>query len=454
MSTITLQWIILIAASLALFAVSPWARSTKDFFRGSKEDQEPGFWLLTSSLVISWLFAKSITNAANLGLSFGFVGAVGYGTYYLSFVAAGLIIYQMRVKGGFQSIHEFLLQKFGRTAIMIFSLLIGIRLMNEVWSNTMVIGSYFGDSGTSSYFLAIGVFTALTVAYTLKGGLRSSLLTDVIQMVLFGVLLFVILGMIMPEKEYAVTEFTSSGTWSLEMGGNLILVALLQVLSYPFHDPVLTDRGFISNPGLTKKAFLAAAGIGGVCILLFSFVGIYARMEGLSGQAPVEVAKVMGVAMMLMINFIMVTSAASTLDSTFNSFSKLIVLDLKMIPASIGTGRWIVALIAVLGNIPILLGAEILSATTVSGTMVIGLTPIFLFWNKPAPSLSFILPVGFGLLVGILIAIDAYPTSLHVSDGKYADLLSANLLGLIGSVLLYFLPIWLTSKKTLHEQLA
>lgn len=448
MSTIILQWIILIAASLALFAVSPWARSTKDFFRGSKEDQEPGFWLLTSSLVISWLFAKSITNAANLGLSFGFVGAVGYATYYLSFVAAGLIIYQMRVKGGFQSIHEFLQQKFGKTAIMIFSLLIGIRLMNEVWSNTMVIGSYFGDSGTRSYFLAIGVFTALTVAYTLKGGLRSSLLTDVIQMALFGLLLFVILGMILPEKEFAVADFTSSGTWSLEMGGNLILVALLQVLSYPFHDPVLTDRGFISSPGLTKQAFLAAAAIGGVCILLFSFVGIYANMEGLSGQAPVQVAKVMGVAMMLMINFIMVTSAASTLDSTFNSFSKLIVLDLNMVPTSIVTGRWIVALIAVLGNIPILFGAEILSATTISGTMVIGLTPVFLFWKRPAPAMSFFLPVGFGLLLGIVLAMDLYPVGLLLSDGEYADLLSANLLGVLASFILYFIPIGLAPRNT------
>ncbi len=159
----TLQWIILILSSLALFAVSPWARTTGDFFRGSKAEQKPGFWLLTTSLVISWLFAKSITNAANLGLAYGMVGSVAYAAYYLSFLVAGIIIFKMRVKGKIKSLHSFLQSKFGKSAVLIFSLLIGIRLLNEVWSNTMVIGSYFGETGSTQYFLSIAIFTALMV---------------------------------------------------------------------------------------------------------------------------------------------------------------------------------------------------------------------------------------------------------------------------------------------------
>ena len=34
--------------------------------------------------------------------------------------------------------------------------------------------------------------------------------------------------------------------------------------------------------------------------------------------------------------------------------------------------------LAVFGNIPMLLGTDILKATTISGTMVIGLAPVFL----------------------------------------------------------------------------
>ena len=104
--------------------------------------------------MISWLFAKSITNSANLGLSYGIVGGVAYAGYYLSFIVAGLIIYKLRTKGGFISIHHFLESKFGKGALIIFSILISFRLWNEVWSNSMVIGSYFGDEGTTPYLLA------------------------------------------------------------------------------------------------------------------------------------------------------------------------------------------------------------------------------------------------------------------------------------------------------------
>ena len=138
----------------------------------------------------------------------------------------------------------------------LFSVLIAIRLFNEVWSNTMVIGSYFGEQGSSSYYAAILVFTLLTLVYALKGGLSSSLLTDVIQMVLFGILLFVILGILLPKENNDIGKFVASGEWTMAGGLNLAFAALIQVFSYPFHDPVMTDRGFIAEPKATLKLSL------------------------------------------------------------------------------------------------------------------------------------------------------------------------------------------------------
>ena len=88
-------------------------------------------------------------------------------------------------------------------------------------------------------------------------------------------------------------------------------MALLQVLSYPFHDPVMTDRVFIASPKLTLESFFWASLIGIVCIVLFSWIGIYAQFKGLEGQATVEVSKSMGVGRMLLMNVIMITSATS-----------------------------------------------------------------------------------------------------------------------------------------------
>lgn len=467
--------------------MAPFARTAAEFFGGARRDQRPGLLALISSLVISWLFAKSITNAANLGLAFGVVGGVAYAAYYLSFAVAGKVIHDMRTKGGFRSIHHFLSSRYGRGAMLVFTVLICFRLFNEVWSNTMVIGSYFGAAGEHPYYAAVVVFTVLTLAYSLKGGMSSSILTDVIQMVLFGVLITFILASILPETNYSVEPFVVSGSWTWAMGGNLLLVAVLQSFSYPFHDPVLTDRGFLSDPKTTLKAFLWATPIGFICILLFSVVGMYGGFIGVEGQAPVEVAKYLGGPLLLVMNFIMITSAASTLDSTFTSFAKLAVVDLGTFgrlretpvqrgplssveaqprrPEAAGIcrgnprghplqrpgrreneltlGRLAMIALTILGTIPVFLGPEILSATTVSGAMVMGLGPVFCLWWVKAPPLSFYLSVGFGMLCGIALVLGWWPESWWFTTGKYADLLSVTLVEFVGCLTLYFLGVWL-----------
>jgi len=317
MDVINWQWLLIICSSLILFFLSPLAKTTDQFFKAVNKKKAPNTLVLTGSLIISWIFAKSITNAANLGLDFGIVGGVAYAGYYLSFAVAGLVIYKIRTVGGYKSIHQFLISRFGRNAMAIFSILIAFRLFNEVWSNTMVIGSYFGAQGSSSYYWAIIVFTILTLSYALKGGLSSSIFTDVIQMVLFSVLLIIILATIFTTDDFSTSEIVNSGTWSFELGLNLFFAAIIQSFSYPFHDPVLTDRAFISSPKVTRKSFLWASFLGAICIVLFSLIGVYAQTKGMQGQAAVEVGKAFGVVILLVINFtnkLIVVLAAEYVD--------------------------------------------------------------------------------------------------------------------------------------------
>lgn len=97
--------------------------------------------------------------------------------------------------------------------------------------------------------------------------------------------------------------------------------------------------------------------------------------------------------------------------------------------------------LTILGTIPIFYSPEILSATTISGTMVIGLAPVFIFWNAKMPKFSFYAPVAVGLIMGLIIAFEKVPQSMLFTDGKYADLLVVNLWGTLLSFVLFFLPI-------------
>ena len=443
------QWLIVGVFGVVFFLIAPYSKTNSQFYNAlTNAGKKPGTLLLTSSLLISWIFAKSITNVANLGMSFGIVGGVAYSIYYLSFLVAGIVIYKMRVNGHFQSIHGFLETKFGKSAIILFSLLIGFRLFNEIWSNTMVIGSYFGAQGSDEYYWAVIVFTFLTLAYVLKGGLRSSLLTDAIQLVFFGVLLFVLLGWILPTGEQPIEAYIKSGSWTMAGGLDLAFVAAIQIFSYPFHDPVLTDRGFISSPQKTIISYFIATVLGVIFLILFSFVGVFAQFQGLTGQAPVEVSKLLGVGIMLVMNCIMITSAASTLDSSFTSFAKMMVVDLgKSRSISVRKGQIMMVVLAIAGTLPVFLNPTILSATTISGTMVIGLAPIFLLWRIKAPIVSYYASILVGVFFGVLYAAGFFPESFIFTEGKYAGLLWSNIWGSISCFVVYLIPIIYDQRK-------
>ncbi len=444
------QWGVVLFSSTMLYFVSPKVISKDSFFKGaSKHLEKPGYAMLTFSLVISWIFAKSVTNVSNLGMQFGFVGGVAYATYYLSFLVAGIVIYKIRTKTKVSSLHEFLEKKFGRGAIIAFTIVIAIRLLNEIWSNTEVIGSYFGSTGSPQYIASIVVFTGLTLAYTLKGGFRTSLVTDLIQMGLFSVLLFIVLSLIIPAKG-SIMPFVKTGSWTLAGGVDLILVALIQIFSYPFHDPIMTDRGFLSDPKTTLKSYISATVISSIIILLFSLVGIYGSFVGLKGEAAVEVSKSFGIFTLVVMNFIMVTSASSCIDSTFSSVSKLITVDLgKKEKITISKGRWTMILTAIGGTIPLIFSPSILSATTISGTMVLGLAPVFILWKIPAPKISFHLAIWTGVAAGAVLVFGLLPKYLYIGDGSFADLLAINLYATIIIFILYFVPFLFSKKENM-----
>ncbi len=448
-----LTWVLLAGYGLFIFRVvrktTPLKVSASEFFGGqSQRGQAPGLWLLVSSAAISWIFAKSIDNAASLGNAFGITGGIGYAIYYLSFVTAAIALYFIRTRGGYHSIPEFLVSKYGKVCARLFLVAIAIRLLNEVWSNTKVFSLYFGAEGSAGYWIAVFLVTAFTVYYSLLGGLRSSLLTDQAQMILAAALLVVILVTLGPgladQGLPAVDQETSLA------GLTFCGLAFVQIFSYPFHDPVMTDRAFITSPRVMFKGFILAGLVSGGFIFLSSFVGLYALANGVEGQPTLVVPALFGLPMLLVFNAIMLTSAGSTLDSTFSSVAKLTARDWNNRQGSpteqqAHRGRWWMVVIALLGNLPLFsfylgdrVGLAIIQATTISGTMVMGLAPIFLLaFIRRAGSLSFYLAFCPGLTFGILrvlesaLGIEIFPVWMSIGSGKYAIDLGVNLYGLL-----------------------
>jgi len=106
----------------------------------------------------------------------------------------------------------------------------------------------------------------------------------------------------------------------------------------------------------------------------------------------------------------------------------MISIDLSRSPLpKVSTGRLAMVGLTLLGTIPVFFNPTILSATTISGTVVLGLAPVFLFWNTRVPRVAFHLSVAGGLLLGGLLTFMPLPDWLIFTEGKYASLLSTNL---------------------------
>lgn len=453
---------------LLLYLIAPRAENHRMFLWARSERGAPSAALLTASVLVTWIFAKSITNAANLGEKYGILGGIAYAGWYLSVPIAGLLIYRIR-KSGHEGLIPFLTARFGPAAAFLFSAAILIRLFNEVWSNTAVVGSYFGATGTPGFYAGAVAFTGSVLLYTFRGGLRASIFTDRLQLALAVVLLALVLGMAVPA--HGVARLGSTSQFTLAGGLDLFLVALLQTSSYPFHDPVLTDRAFVTPPGKMLVAYTLAGLLGGGFIVLYSFLGVHARLSGLggSGDAPVRVAVSLGSGALIIVSLLMMNSAGACLDSCFSAIARHVSVDLageggahpsgfrgllapiRKLAASdhgLSLGRWTMLAFAVLGNLPLFWNANILKATTISGTMVLGLAPPFLLWrwHRPAPA-AFLFSFVCGLAVGVVGVLGAWPKVLAIGTGANAALLGQNVFGLLLCISAYGLGVlWEASR--------
>lgn len=281
-------------------------------------------------------------------------------------------------------------------------------------------------------------------------------------MVLAAVLLVVILATVGPGLARQGLPVVDADTRSAAV--TFCGLAFVQIFSYPFHDPVMTDRAFITGPRTMFKGFMLAGVLSGGFIVLFSSVGLYARAVGAEGSPSLVVPAMFGLPMLLVFNAIMLTSAGSTLDSTFSSTAKVGARDWfhrKGAPTEgqARIGRWWIIAIALLGNLPLLsiymgdrVGPAIILATTISGTMVMGLAPIFLLaFVRPAGALSFHLAFWPGILFGVLrVAENAlgtaiFPAWISLGSGKYAVDLGVNVYGLLLCSIGYLIGAWISS---------
>ena len=417
--------------ALASVLISPRAESEGAFYQGQGIDgSQPWLLTLTFSQVTTWIFARSLMNAAILGFYYGIWGTLAYACYYLSFLTGGKIIDSLRHEQGFSSVQSFLQARFGSWGTGCYNFVIAIRLISEVFANLLVIGILFGVAGSSAYTLTILAFSAITLGYSMLGGLRASLRTDLFQMVIFLGTLLLLLALVVTNQTVGFADLWVKPFVIDQPGPVLMLVALLQVWSYPMHDPVMMDRGFLADRETTRKSFLHAAWISIVCIIAFGCLGVLAGAHAVAGASMNDtLMQLLGTVPMMLFNAALVISAMSTLDSTLSSSAKLLAVDMGVMKMSLRNGRAVMAVFMLIGLALVFWGnKDLFSAVAVSGTASLYLAPVIFFslWGKQEriPLWSYLLSFVLALAAAMLYFTESSGYSHMLGDiHKYTKLL-------------------------------
>ncbi len=429
------------------FYLSARATSTGTFYGGlSSSGAEPSLWTLTLSQVTTWIFARSLLNAAILGYYYGIWGTIAYATYYLSFWIGGYIVDRVRFVHGYDSIQHFLQDRFGYWGTQCYNLLVGIRLISEVFANLLVVGLLFGTAGTYAYGASIVLIALVALAYSMLGGLNASLKTDRFQMLVFIGLLVAMVIAGATSGQLAFDDLLFKPWQITDPGPVLMAVALLQIWSYPMHDPVMMDRGFIASREVTRKSFFYAGWIGIACITIFGSFGVFAGAHAGAGDGMTDVlANLLGVPMLFLFNAALIISAMSTLDSTLSSAAKLIVMDMRTLAPTLLNGRLTMVVFMLLGLLLVFVGSkDLFSAVAVSGTASMCLVPVVLFsitWGRTdIPSASYIASFVLALAGALLYFTESSGHSALLGDAhKYTKLLYICLFLLVSCNLAFLL---------------
>ena len=417
------------------------------FYEGKSDTgHAPTLTTLVLSQVTTWIFARSLLNAAILGYYYGIAGALAYTAYYVSFLTGGFVVNRLR-KDQSTSVQDWLRRHFGRMGTLTYNGVIALRLLSEVFANLLVIALIFAvlmPDVTYIREISVVVLSIIVFVYSAWGGLRAALKTDVVQMIVFLIVFAIALAFLVTSPEFSITAImTSDGVAGGYNGWVLLAVAALQVFSYPLHDPVMMDRGFLADDEVTKKSFLHAFWVSSLCIMGFALFGIQAAEIGAEIQSDLlgTWAEMFPDVIFACLLLSLLISGLSTLDSALSSVARLMSEEFALLPRTVTGGRVAMVMFLLIGGGLTLWGnGTLFDAVAISGTASMFLTPVVitvLILRRDMAGWAYVLCFASALFGAVLYFArgSAWAQTLLPEGHKYEQLLAICLFVLLSGAL-------------------
>ena len=174
---------LLIYFGVLLFAVSREKKNQNivDYFFAGRSLP---FWALSITFIASWWGAGSAISTADLAYDDGLGAFWYYGVPVLISTFLMIILSKSIRRVGFLTQGKMMNERYSKSASKLLSVLILIFMTFTAASQMVGIGNFFGTYMGLNYETAVLVGTAIVLIYSLFGGFRGVVLTDIIQFAL------------------------------------------------------------------------------------------------------------------------------------------------------------------------------------------------------------------------------------------------------------------------------
>ncbi len=403
--------LVLVLWGAALFALA-WVFARR---RGSAEGftvagRQVGLGFGAASLLASWIWASSITAPAQAGYQFGVAGPLYYslGGALMLVIFAPFVRRVRELTPNGHTIPEYAGARLGVGARRVTVAIALFYAVFALYINLNAIGYLVSSFSTLPYAAGVFITAAAVLAYSLVGGLRSSILTDSVQWVaitIAGVALAPIVLM-----RYGGPAHLAQALPALGDKGSLLSMNAFLRMGLPwcimgffsgFSHQSLWQRAWAIRPNCLKRAYLLA-GIGWFPYsLAFGALGFIALAAGIASPvgngsdiAPVVAARYLTSGESLLFVILIVAAACSTCDSALCGFSAISMADVA--PRSLRNdaahgaallswGRWSMVFAMTLGATLALRKVSLLQLIFALGSLKCGLVvPLLasMYWDR------------------------------------------------------------------------
>ena len=289
-----------------------------------------GVSTLTASALGVWILFSPASSALWGGMASVFGYALASALPLLALAFLGLRIRKYLPNGS--SLIEYTEIKLGKSyknLLLVSSIFyMFIFLCAEMTAVAKVLQSY----GDLSLGLGAVIILIATASYSLLGGLRLSIKTDLLQFVLIIIVLIAIMFMIPWERSFDTFNFieTTASDFTRFSSLSFGLTLIIAVLCTEVFNHASWQRIYALKENAVKKSFIISSLIVFVVIFILGLAGLFAKSTGLLGEdanlALFDLLQLQNPIVIFILIAFVVSLVLSSSDSLLNGIASLFVL--------------------------------------------------------------------------------------------------------------------------------